>query len=381
LWQNWPQSKLDAVLAHEHEHVRRRDPLFQWLALLNRALFWFHPLSWWLERQLALSAEEACDAAALARGHSPQDYCTYLLDIADNIAIAGGRLDLAGMEMAGSSLATRIRQIIVSVPPKRMSRTRIVCVTGACAISTLLFAAATILSSGFEVASIKPTAPGYTGGKFIVMQSTRHYVVRNYTFKELVGAAYDLPLRLVSGGPDWINTDRYDIDGLTPGETRPSPEQRMLLLRTLLTDRWKLTLHRDRRSLPVYELTVAKGGAKLQESTPETEEFLTNRMFNDNHVLLPARNVTMTQFASVLQRAIVDRPVLDKTGLSGHYNFDLEWTRDETQFGGIPLAKVEAPPRPDLFSAVQQQLGLRLQSSKGTAEVLIIDRVERPSAN
>ena len=124
-----------------------------------------------------------------------------------------------------------------------------------------------------------------------------------------------------------------------------------------------------------------RSGARLQESTPETEEFLTNRAFNDNRVLLPARNVTMAQFASMLQRAILDRPVLDKTGLSAHYNFDLEWTRDETQFGGIPLAKVDVPPRPDLFSAIQQQLGLRLQSARGPVDLVVIDRVERPSEN
>jgi uncharacterized protein (TIGR03435 family) len=380
-WPEWPEAKLDAVLAHENEHVRRRDPLFQWLALLNRALFWFHPLSWWLERRLASLAEEACDAAVLASGHDPQDYCTYLLDIADTVANAGRRLDFVGMEMPGSSLSMRIRQIVAGLPRTRMSRIRLASVIAACAISTAVFAAATFSQSTFEVATIKPSGPDRSGGKFIVMQSTRHYVVRNYTFKELVGAAYDLPLRLVSGGPDWISFDRFDIDGLTPGATRPNPEQQMLMLRALLADRFKLTIHREQRDLPVYELTVAKTGAKLQESTPETAEFLINRMFNDNRVLLPARNVTMAQLASMFQRAILDRPVLDKTGLSAHYNFDLEWTREEAQFGGIPLANVDATPKPDLFTALEQQVGLRLQSARGSVDVVVIDRVERPSAN
>src|SRR5262249_16985305 len=132
----------------------------------------------------------------------------------------------------------------------------------------------------------------------------------------------------------------------------------------------------------LYELTLTKDGAKLKESTPGSEEFLTNRMFNDNRVQLPARNVTMVQFASMLQRAVLDRPVLDKTGLSGNYDFDLEWTSDESQFGGLlAMAKVDDPQKPDLFSAMQQQLGLRLQSSRGSVDVIVIDRVERPSAN
>src|SRR5580704_5072609 len=100
-WQEWPPQQLDAVLTHEREHVRRRDPLIQWLALVNRAIFWFHPLSWWLERKLSVLAEEACDAAVLARGHSPQDYSEYLLDIARSVSRSGSRLGIVGMGMPG----------------------------------------------------------------------------------------------------------------------------------------------------------------------------------------------------------------------------------------------------------------------------------------
>ena len=95
-WQEWPPQQLDAVLTHEREHVRRRDPLIQWVALVNRALFWFHPLSWWLERKLAVLAEETCDAAVLARGHAPQDYSEYLLDIARSVSRSGSRLGIGG---------------------------------------------------------------------------------------------------------------------------------------------------------------------------------------------------------------------------------------------------------------------------------------------
>jgi hypothetical protein len=142
-WQAWPPQQLDAVLTHEREHVRRRDPLIQWLALVNRALFWFHPLSWWLERKLSVLAEEACDAAVLARGHSPQDYSEYLLDIARSVSRSGSRLGIVGMGMPGSFLRQRI-QILNSSGALPISRTRIVVAVAACATSSVLLASGTL---------------------------------------------------------------------------------------------------------------------------------------------------------------------------------------------------------------------------------------------
>jgi uncharacterized protein (TIGR03435 family) len=234
----------------------------------------------------------------------------------------------------------------------------------------------------FEVATIKPSAPDDRSGKFITMQGAHQFVARNYTVKDMVAAAYTLPSRLISGGPTWINSDRYDILAATPGEVRPNANQQMSMLRTLLADRFNLTLHREPRELPIYELTLARNGAKVKESMPSTEEYLINRMFPNNRVLLPARNVTMAQFASMLQRSVLDRPVLDKTGLSAKYDFDLEWTRDETQFGGqLPVTQVDNPKKPDLFTALQEQLGLKLESSKGPVEILVIENVQKPTEN
>jgi hypothetical protein len=143
-WQEWPPRQLDAVLTHEREHVRRRDPLIQWLALVNRALFWFHPLSWWLERKLSVLAEEACDAVVLARGHTPQDYSEYLLDIARSVSRSGSRLVTVGMAMPGSVLRQRIRLILNSCGTLPISRTRIVVAVAACATSSALLASGTL---------------------------------------------------------------------------------------------------------------------------------------------------------------------------------------------------------------------------------------------
>jgi hypothetical protein len=143
-WEEWPPQQLDAVLTHEREHVRRRDPLIQRLALVNRALFWFHPLSWWLERKLSVLAEEACDAAVLARGHSAQDYSAYLLDIARSVSRSGSRLGIVGMAMPGSLLQQRIRQILNSGATLPISRARILVAVAACATSSVLLASSTL---------------------------------------------------------------------------------------------------------------------------------------------------------------------------------------------------------------------------------------------
>ena|SRR5688572_20189612 len=235
----------------------------------------------------------------------------------------------------------------------------------------------------FEVATIKPADPEDRSGRFITMQGARQFVARNYSTKFMIAAAYNLPPRLISGGPSWIDTEFYNIVAATPGSVRPNLDDQMSMLRTLLADRFKLSFHREKRELSNYELTVARSGAKLKKSeAPATDlPVLVNRIFS-SYVILPARNATMAQFTSMLQRSVVDRPVVDKTGLSERYDFDLEWTADDSQFGGaLPPVNPDIPRKPDLFAALQQQLGLRLESAKGPVEVLVIDSIEKPSDN
>jgi TonB family protein len=143
-WQRWPQEQLDAVLAHEDEHARRRDPLVQWLALLNRAIFWFHPLAWWLERRISALAEEACDAAVLERGHDQFQYSEYLLQIARVVQQSGARVGAVGMAMPGSSLPQRIRQMLEAGPAPRISGARMACVAVACAAVSMVFTAGAV---------------------------------------------------------------------------------------------------------------------------------------------------------------------------------------------------------------------------------------------
>jgi uncharacterized protein (TIGR03435 family) len=156
----------------------------------------------------------------------------------------------------------------------------------------------------------------------------------------------------------------------------------MLMLRSLLADRFKLTFHREQKEFSIYVLDVAKSGPKLKKSAepPDDPAALISTVY-PQRILLPARNTTMGEFASLMQRAVLDRPVVDKTGLSGKYDFDLEWAPDESQFGGEgPAASAEAPSAP-FFTAIQQQLGLKLEATRGPIEALVVDAAERPSAN
>jgi TonB family protein len=165
-WRRWPQSRLNAVLTHEDEHARRRDPLVQWLALLNRAVFWFHPLAWWLEQRLSALAEEACDAAVLARGHDPFQYSECLLEMARVVRQSGARVNVVGMAMPGTFLPQRIRRILEGGLAQRISRARMVCVAVACAaVSTVFVAGAvdyaqtSIPAPPGKLRAVEPTSP------------------------------------------------------------------------------------------------------------------------------------------------------------------------------------------------------------------------------
>ena len=234
----------------------------------------------------------------------------------------------------------------------------------------------------FEVATIKPMDPDAKSGRYITMQGNNRFVEKAYTLKLLIAAAYDLNPRTISGGPSWIESDHYDIVAVTPGEVRPTRQEQMSMLRSLLTDRFKLTFHREPKEFSIYQLELSKGGPKLKETAvPNDPPTVGPGVVYPQRIVMPARNATMGDFASLLQRAILDRPVVDKTGLSGRYDFDLEWAPDETQFGGDGPTAPADTPSPPLFSAIQQQLGLRLVATRGPVDALIVDTAERPSAN
>lgn len=235
----------------------------------------------------------------------------------------------------------------------------------------------------FEVATIKPIEHNPQGGRYFRMESNNRFVARDYTLKLLIAAAYDLNPRTISGGPDWIDSEHYNIDALTPGDTKPVRTEQMAMLRSLLAERFHLAFHREQKEFSIYELTVASHGPKLKPSTmkPDDPPALIATVYPPSKIVLPARNATIGELATMMQRAMLDRPVVDKTGLTGRYDFDLEWAPDETQFGGeVPRASNDAPS-PPLFTALQEQLGLKITATHGQVSALVVDNAEKPTDN
>jgi uncharacterized protein (TIGR03435 family) len=240
---------------------------------------------------------------------------------------------------------------------------------------------ATDVPAVFEVATIKPSIPDRPGKVFTV--KGRQVITINTTTADLIVFAYDLHARQIVGGPSWMESEKYDVTGQPEGQGLPSRVQLSEMIRKLLEDRFKFTFHREKRELPVYAITVASGGPKLTKN--DTNPNGLPGLFFKGLGTLPGMNATMGDLAGVMQSAVLDRPVIDKTGLQGRYDFTLRWTPDETQFVNMgvrvppPSNDPDAPP--GLFTAFQEQLGLKLESTRGPVEVLVVDRIEKPSEN
>jgi uncharacterized protein (TIGR03435 family) len=236
----------------------------------------------------------------------------------------------------------------------------------------------------FEVATIKPNNSGVP-----IMQDLRiegrRFVTRNSSLGDLIAFAYKVQVKQIVGAPDWLNQDRYDLTGVPGGEDTPSMTQVGIMVQRLLKDRFGLTFHHETREMPAYVLTVAKNGPKL--TPPALPGPLPTIGFRPapNGLTLLDLNGTLSAFASVLQIMVLDRPVVDQTGISGRFDVQVTFTPDESEFNGHPqmmMAPTDAASAaPSLFDAVQQQLGLRLSAEKAQVDVISIDHVERPSPN
>jgi uncharacterized protein (TIGR03435 family) len=196
----------------------------------------------------------------------------------------------------------------------------------------------------------------------------------------LIEEAYSINPREVVNGPDWLDT-KYDIVAQPDGEGQPSLQQWHIMMQKLLADRFKLSFHWDKKEVSIYALTVTKNGSKLTASAGDRK--------GPPNLAMPARgrfrgrNATMADFAGELQ-GVLDRPVGDKTGISGRYDVVLNWTVDDFQasrLSGFPAPQQLNGEVPDLFTAIQEQLGLRLESTKAPVNVIVIDHAEKPSEN
>jgi uncharacterized protein (TIGR03435 family) len=245
----------------------------------------------------------------------------------------------------------------------------------------------------FEVASIKLNhSDDRRGG--IQMPPGGRFVATGIPVRMLITIAYKIKEHQLSGGPSWLDSERYDISAKP--EIKATSDEVLLMLQSMLAERFQLTLRKETKELPVYVLTVAKNGPKMEEWTdggaaadgkPEPGRGpMRGGMMRMGPGQLTAEGIPVSGFVDRLAN-ILGRNVIDKTGLTGKYNFDLKWALDEAQAGMMKAqgAPGDGPPPdnngPSIFSAVQDQLGLKLEAQKGPVEVYVITGIEKPSEN
>jgi uncharacterized protein (TIGR03435 family) len=226
---------------------------------------------------------------------------------------------------------------------------------------------------GLEVATVKPSDPTETWHG--MGTRGRHIYAQTITLSQLICAVYGVSAKQLAGGPEWLGSDRYDIDGLPDVLGDPNLKQLDEMFQKLLSDRFKLMFHREKKELSVYAIVVGKNGTKLTKSLgdPNGVGDSTGDDRSGGIDAIRFTNASMGELAGVLQSEM-SVPVVDHTGLAGRYDFFLRWTYDESR-----ASDLNAPPR--VFAAIEEQLGLKLESVKAPADVIVIDRVERPSEN
>jgi uncharacterized protein (TIGR03435 family) len=234
---------------------------------------------------------------------------------------------------------------------------------------------------GFDVATIKRTEPNISSGTFFTIRGS-HVIAVNTNGNDLVSLAYGLHSKQIVNGPPWLLTARFDIEGVPDVEGRPNHDQVKLMIQKLLATRFKLVLHHEQRELAVYAIIIGKNGPKLTKTDRKPSD---NTNFSyTNRVVLTVRNATMADFADGMQASFMDRPVVNQTGLTDRYDFLLKWTPDGSQSGlgeKMPPPADDANAPPGLYTAIEEQLGLKLVSTKAPVDVLVIDHIEMPSEN
>ncbi|MFZ0591039.1 MAG: M56 family metallopeptidase [Bryobacteraceae bacterium] len=419
-------SHLQAILVHELCHVRRRDNLFAAGHMLVEAIFWFHPLVWWIGSRLVEERERACDEEVVRLGNQPHVYAESILKTCQ-FFVESPLTCMSGV--TGADLKKRIVHIMGGTFAARLTLRKKMLPVGAGIAALALPLASGLINAAqagdkapatFEVVSVKPSAAGKCGPMLQLAPGGR-IRTPGISPKFLIEVAYDVKDSQVEGGPPWINSECYDIeakadDSVGAALDKLPPDQRKEKIRemmqSLLRDRFKLAIGHTTKELPVYMLVVAKNGPKVKPSDfkppehpgaeplpPSPSPRGGNRprmqgglMMRMGH--LESTGVEMPMLVGALSM-VTHRVVIDKTGLSGRYDFTLNWTPDETQLpqggperpggpGGGPMGPGGPPPEsngPDLFTAIQEQLGLKLEAQKAPVDVLMIQHVEKPSEN
>jgi bla regulator protein blaR1 len=412
--------QLEAVLAHELCHVSRRDNLTSAIHMIVEAVFWFHPFVWWIGARLVDERERACDEAVLSLGNEPQVYAEGILNVC-KIYVESPLRCVSGV--TGSDLKRRIQAILTERVAGELNFVkRVALAVAGIAVLALpviigILNAPTIQAQSppantprFEVASIKPCKEADNGPS--PKSSPGRLVEDCHELLNLIGNAYNefadghvarnsVPAP-INGGPSWLRSASYAINAKAEG----NPSVAMMLgpmMQRLLEDRFQLKIHRETREGPVYFLDVARGGPKLHPfaegsctpwSVPPPPLLPGTRycgtVINLRSSSVEALGTTVDEFSKTLP---VDRPVIDKTGITGRFDIRVKFSREGTGLAAMPRvvagsgsAGGQAAPSdptdpPSIFVALPEQLGLRLESGRGPVDTLVIDHIERPTEN
>jgi len=402
----WPEgisrhledAHLEAILAHEVWHVRRRDNLCALLHMLVEAVFWFYPLVWWLGARLVAERERACDEEVLELGGDRQVYAESILRVCE-FCLGSPLPCVSGV--TGADLKKRMVHIMNDRILHNLGFARKFLLTSAATLAIAIPVTIGMLTptpgrAQSQTANSSLSVPVYSSvsiklsesvegqpQKMMVNLKDGSFTARGITLQGLIQLAYRIQDSLLTGGPDWLATAKFDIDAKLNSSAAPAMHKQLAEnnsgdLKVLLADRFKLAVHSETRILPVYDLVVDSGGPKLQQ-------------IDGIHFLHMEPGELISQGTPIdlliAQLSLrLGRPVVDKTGLKGNYAFDLRWTPDPTELERLkrgneehPAKSVVDPNGPSLITALQQQLGLNLEPHDESVQVLVIDHAESPT--
>ncbi len=414
----WPEgisehlddAHLDAILAHELWHVRRRDNLAAAVHMVVEAIFWFHPLVWWLGARLVDERERACDEEVLELGSERHVYAQSILKVCE-FCVGSPLACVSGV--TGADLKKRMVHIMSEHVVRKLDFSKRLLLTAAAVVAIgapIVFglfhatpsraqsqdSSANTAASAFESATVKPSqlsTPTYAGGEVHavrMMTGPLGFKAENVSLRALIQEAYGVQANQIEGPSDLLDSSAYDIEGKTAHhEDRSLNQDRIenhLMLQNLLADRFKLAVHHGSKELPSYALVVEENGSKLQPSRmsgqtmdlhgPSDKPMEAHRMVmhveGDQVMGITAVGISIGDFSQQLSRQL-GSAVVDKTGLTGNYDFNLQWKAD-TKNG-------EAASGTSLFKAVKEQLGLQLEPQKTLMDIVVIDHVEMPTEN
>jgi uncharacterized protein (TIGR03435 family) len=393
------EGQLDAVLAHELCHVRRRDNLTNAGHMLVEAIFWFHPLVWWIGSRLVEERERACDEEVLDLGGKPEVYAESILETCLHYLESPAPF-VSGV--TGSDLKRRIERIMTNCVASRLSPVKklLLAAAGFMAVALPLTLGLVNAPRGlaqsaplaFEVASVKPDPPDARGAGIHPMPNGQGYTARAVPLRLIVKLMYKITDGQIVGGPKWMDTDLWDIEA--KAEHPSTLDQLHEMFQTLLADRFKLQFHRDTREISAYVLTVDKSGSKLKvNDSPDPFDFPIKPApgrppVGPAGVLLKivGNRVPMSYFTWTLSGYLNNVSVVDKTGLDRFYDLELQWLQELPPQAAAKATESASfaesgPDGPALSDALREQLGLKLERRKAPAEVFVIDRAEKPEAN